>query len=1070
MKKYSLLTLALATFLGLVGCQNGKTSSPSSISEPSVSSSQVSSRTPSSRVSSSSSKPSVPVSSQSSSSEISSSSGELDKYPWDSSLADVMMLHLGGHVIPYFDAGSAPSITFNYKGTSNGYGYVDFITGIAYSQDAMAQLEDLFVKEGYTQSSSSHTFVNSTLGITILLTNTDSTLELQISYDEPYDSSTASGYDSDLLNEMDTDFETHTIPFVYLATAHNYSDVKWDEDTNKLTVYGGKWDDQVLTDATASLTGAGYAVQKEGTTLTATGTDTNGASFTITISSYSTITPKVKMDVLYRAPFTPETYSAWHKDIITEMQTDLDNHVLPFVYLGTDNPEPEFNDSQKRLTLTGSFWNDQVLTLANSAFTNDNQNVEAAYQWTVDTTTSDNYGKTVTANKTFEDGCSFSVVVGKNANGEKAKAQMVITYTPKLVIPATRTGWEADTAKAIKKNIGHDIPYVYLNVEDYTKIGETTSWTNSSRRNLSISGGYWNKHIIPNAVEAFTAANWTVEQIQGTYGIDFTATKVFDGEKENGDTITCTITTPYSQSSRAVMNIRKKEKYEKPTDAKDLAWPSAITKSMTDNFGSAAPFVYLGTNLYVYDFNENTSTLTVYGDTYDAQMETDFLAAYGASRDDSALNWSVVTTKNSYGNILTATATDSEGGEWYVVFQRNSYDTPYMNFNYRVPFDPDSFTAWPEDISNSIKTDWGDAASLPLVYLGTKAPTIYAKFSSSTGFMQIDGGMWNDQILTLAKKTYEDAGWTTQYGTWSYSRTLMAYKRFSDNSVVKTVLFRKSSSNNAKASLATYYSKAVTIDTTKDFTAAQKQTISSALLGNSIPFFLPDVPTTMLDRRNSSGNSDYDLSITVPGFSSKTGKTANLGYLLAAKDILDADGWTTSVDIQTSSSFSSSSSYASRLRATKTLADNKVLYLAYYFSSPTYGYVYVTLGSPYALPAVDKQVYDEGTQHQMTSYFGFVFPYVYLGKDSLYHNTFSYVTNEETFTGGIFDEQMFTQAEASFAADTAHTWTVYYDYTENKTLVATCSISATEHVVIKIWGKPYPNENLTVAMMKATIC
>ena len=1062
----------------LVSCASAESSSVSTSSSSSSTSTQESASLPASSSSSSQEEPILSSSEEeepASSSSVVEEETEDQKYPWNSTLASMMKLHLGGHLIPYFNAGSYPDLSFVYKYSQSNYGYLDFNTTLDYNSTNVQTIGDVFLQEGYVLTGTA-TYEKASIYQTITIVNSGDYIELRIFYDEPYDSTSVSSYDSDLLTEMNSDFDNHTIPFVYLATAHNYAEPNWSESTGVLSIYGGKWDSKVLTDAQTSLTAANYSVTMGTDTLTATGTDSTGATFTIVISSYSTYTPKVKMQITYRPAFDPTSATDWSSNVKQEMQTDFDNHVLPFIYLGTDDPDMgTYSQSSKTLTLTGSFYNAQVLTLAKTALEADNdaQTTEAT-KWTIDTTTSDSYGSTVTATKTYEDGCGFQIVIGGSSiNADINRCRMVITFYPKLVVPDTRTAWDTSTQTAIDTNIGHDIPYVYLNVEDYTTIGETTAWTNTTRRYLQIRGGYWNRNIIPNAKTAFETAGWTVVESQGTYGTDLTATKTFDGEGENGDTVICDIQTPYNNSSRATLGIRLVEKYEKPTDTANQVWPKGIKTQFTNNFGTSdVPFVYLGTDLYVYSFNSSTNTMTIYGNTYDAQIETDYLAAYCAKTDDSddtALDWTTTTSTNTYGNVYTSTATDSTGGVWTVGLSFNTYKTPIMTFSYRVPFDPTSFTAWPDDIQTAMTTNWGSTATMPLVYLGTSSPTA-GTFTSTSGYWLFTGGFWNDQVITLANTTFTNAGWTTSETRITYGKALIAYKNFSDGSTLTAIVYRNSTSaTSAKACMATYYSASKSIDTTLAYTTAQTSTISSVLGGNTLPFFFPKAPTTVSDRTTSTSHYDYDLYIYSSGLSTSAGTALNINWLLAAKTILEADSYTVTIDPYTgTSSPSSTSYYAIRLRASKTLANGYTIRIGYYGSS-TYYYCYVTYDAPYAEPDAADQAYSDSISNAISTNFGTTIPYLYLGSRAYYAASYSAVNQTETIYGGTFDDRMFTFAESAFAKDTNHTWTTTYTYVSGKRLVATTTLSTGEYLSVELYKSENLNYNMEQARMTITI-
>ena len=119
------------SFLALLvsSCAGTNTSSTGGTSSSGTPSTQESFDLPASSTSASSDD--KPVISSSEEEEPASSSSvvepsEDEKYPWNSELAATMKLHLGGHLIPYFNAGSYPDLSFVYKPAQANYGYLDF--------------------------------------------------------------------------------------------------------------------------------------------------------------------------------------------------------------------------------------------------------------------------------------------------------------------------------------------------------------------------------------------------------------------------------------------------------------------------------------------------------------------------------------------------------------------------------------------------------------------------------------------------------------------------------------------------------------------------------------------------------------------------------------------------------------------------------------------------------------------------------------------------------------------------------------------------------------------------------
>ena len=202
-------------------------------------------------------------------------------------------------------------------------------------------------------------------------------LRLYVAYDEAYDKTKkASSWPSNVEQKMKDTFNNHVIPVLYLATANNLSEPTLSTYYNTLNIYGGKWDDQVVADTKADLTAAGYNVEDGDSSyyspkFTATHTESDGSIFKISLKKSSN--NQVEIDIYQIAAFDPTKYTDWEDSVKAQLNTALDGHTLPFIYMRTNKPSVRVSDSSVpySIILTGKEWDDKVTTLAFNALKND---------------------------------------------------------------------------------------------------------------------------------------------------------------------------------------------------------------------------------------------------------------------------------------------------------------------------------------------------------------------------------------------------------------------------------------------------------------------------------------------------------------------------------------------------------------------------------------------------------------------------------------------------------------------------------------------------------------------------
>ena len=108
-----------------------------------------------------------------------------------------------------------------------------------------------------------------------------------------------------------------------------------------------------------------------------------------------------KRSVALGENFDPTAASDWTDDIKQYFTAKLDGHTVPYVYLGSKAPTAEWESG--KLTITGKVYDDQVFTLAKTAF-------GAGSGWTItEDNTSSSYSPSLTATIKESDKCRLTV-------------------------------------------------------------------------------------------------------------------------------------------------------------------------------------------------------------------------------------------------------------------------------------------------------------------------------------------------------------------------------------------------------------------------------------------------------------------------------------------------------------------------------------------------------------------------------------------------------------------------------------------------------------------------------------
>ncbi len=487
--------LSAVLLLTLFSCQSNNDSSLSASSSQSSTQNSTTGKNSTTKISSSK---------KDSTSSISTSSKE-DKPSWKDDIQNLMKKYLHGNVVPYTYLGSDRNLEYSYATTEYDYGKVSILGTKDYSDTTNTELATSYLSEGYSEeerTAESILFTKSTdenLHVHFSKAE-DGSILLNAYYDEEYSLSNApSSYDSELVTEMESIYG-ETLPYVYLGLSYpsiKTSQVSQSFGRFEATVSGGKWTDQILQDAKSTLENLGYTASISGSVLSASGkSKISKNSFDITISpslngleTYNGPKKKISMKVKMNESFDDTSMTAWPSRVQTNIDSYLDHHEIPFVYLGTRALQSYYSSTSDTLEIRGKLYEDSILPKAKSAFESD--------AWTVTTDSENRYLK---AEKTFSDGCRLTSEISYDTTYSYTK--MVIGIDRSYTIPTGKTEWSKSTLKEMNTNLGEVLPYLYLNEED-----DYADW-DEEESTLTIIGGIFTPKIFDKALEVYPSSSY----------------------------------------------------------------------------------------------------------------------------------------------------------------------------------------------------------------------------------------------------------------------------------------------------------------------------------------------------------------------------------------------------------------------------------------------------------------------------------------------------------------------------------------------------------------------------------
>lgn len=939
--------------------------------------------------------------------------------------------------------------TPTYAESTNGNSTVVIVKGRKWNNLILTDGKTSLTNAGFDTSTSTTSVIIGTktfsdqyeMTITIEKGNTFSTGDYPkrtIIRKEPFDASGFTAWPQDILDSAADCYDGHTLPVIYLGTT---SPIVYSQSQSygELDVKGGAWDARIRSLALTSLsTTYGYTedtVAEAGSyhsdILIRTKTETDGCKLRIELYNSS---GSALVEFHCTAGFgDPSSQTDWSQDVKEAFDTYCNGIYPPFVYLGKSVSVSSYLCHQNKVELIGQTWDDVARSNALTVLT--------AKGWTEDTAaeSTSGYSNMLIRNSPVDETNYVKWQMKLYQYGEKVDCEF--TRSAAYNKNNTDTSYPQTVLNNIRDNLnGETLPYVYLGTN-----APTSSW-NSYSSQLNITGEAWDDEIITKAKTAYSAAGWTEEAGATNEAVTFT-------KKDDKGYFSAAI---------------GKDSYDKPKIAVIyMSWTTETdyTDAVKTELGNyrnnvtTLPFVFLGDDTALKTTKKD-GTIVISGNIKKTTLlEKLFVKTYkdaGWTEDATTYNGKCRTLEKD-GYTFTATLNNNTwASSGYVadITVKAIYPYNYSDFASR---------SYSDDEKTLIKSALGNNR-IPLLYLGTKTPTITQGTNSSdySAGIKITGSKWNNDRLKDNKPLLEAAGFTVSeieesdsYGHfvgYGSAAALQGYKALGTtpaDGYIRFILTRDSSNIKKSSAIAIFfYDAPETIDdgtatTTKwNEDATNVALRQSKLGGTTLPF--RDLGT--VTRSATTAGNGINRSCKFTNITNVQPYARNAIEKLKA---FDPTLKNTNLDL----------SYDNQGRkgvwVGKAADGNRLTYKVSALSTRTIEVSYTECFNPN--PETDWQ--DEVKAARQEQLGGHVIPYFSIGTKNY---TLKKGTNTVTLTGKTWDDSIFSIVEASLALDTSLTWTsvdngkdlllakaeasdgtLYIQLTENSTGNPVCKFSYT---------------------------
>lgn len=589
------------------------------------------------------------------------------------------------------------------------------------------------------------------------ISSTPVSSEEEVSSSSSVDLYETTQWNHNAVDKMVIYLDSNIIPYVDLGkytTEYNDSTSK---SSSYLLISGGEFDSTKMDGFKEIYEKAGWTITKDLSTNITAEKDLLKVEIVKDSDGY------FALKVYYDKPYDESTAPTdWDSDTITAMNDSLDNHVLPYVYLGANACYTSFSTYSMKLTIYGYQFNAAIINNAKKAFTDDG--------WTV-TENAGTYGPGIVATKAFPDTSETITVTVSTPSSSSTSRYSITAQLNETWDNTVATAWPSDMEKDIKNTCdGHSLDYFYLGTKEPTYTYSTYYGY------FTITGGYYDERTIPDVKSTLSKNGWTVTDQQGTNGIGISAIKTFD----DGCEYRLSIDTPYSTTSKITAKLYFLPKLTLPAEDKQV-WPDDVKGLMDVQLNHhVIPYIYLGDEDVEASFNNSYAKMTIKttsnGTFYTPKIIDNAKAVLAKD------NWTITSGTNSYGEKIKATKTYDNGDVLIVSLDSTGATSKaYLYVQLIEAYDSTYVGAWDTDRSSDNLTGEDTSSTqssmntnlhnhkVPYVYLGTKNHN--SSWTDSSKTMTIYGGRWNTNIIKSAKESFDADKNAAGNPSWTYTIT-----------------------------------------------------------------------------------------------------------------------------------------------------------------------------------------------------------------------------------------------------------------------------------------------------------
>ncbi len=536
---------------------------------------------------------------------------------WSNKITDVFTDDFDGHSIPWFYTGGTPDLmsrtagdtTMTIMGAPNSWDdqILTLAKNACTTENASIEKEENQWK--FDESTSDelictiHYADGSSLEFSVKNRSTrDNKAEIEVCYAPAFSIPASGAWSKEITDVFTNDFDGHSIPWFYIGGGKTIVEERQSGDKT-LAFYGAKytWKDSIFDLAIAAFSAENatisdkdnkwsYEYEMDGERIVYKRKFEDGCRLKLTLQNYSESENKAEIHVTYTEKFTPPASGRWPEEI-RDLFGEYDGYKIPWFYLGG---EPELIDDEDDDDTTATIyapegtWDDQILTLAQSACTAENETItEEDNQWECEISEGWN-GKRLSATRTLEDGCEIEFTVYNTGND---RAIMQIEFTKN---PEKHGKWVEDFDDVLEywdEDNGHYVPWFYFGADD-DDIDVDYDYESA---HATITGAYdsWEDRFLTLAKNACEADNEDITEDEHKWNCslsdtEFTATRLY----EDGCTISFKL---WNDDSTPTIDFSYMPAFDYPT-GDDAAWSDDIKTEITNLLGESEtiPWIYLG--------------------------------------------------------------------------------------------------------------------------------------------------------------------------------------------------------------------------------------------------------------------------------------------------------------------------------------------------------------------------------------------------------------------------------------------------------------------------------------------